>query len=173
MWRSLDGLTFSLCTIFCLCFSFGQEHFWDNNLEIGRWPHPSTKGHSYLLGVVSSRSISHFLAILGKVIPTESWEPLDSLVSGSFWWLPPVPHSSLLRIFILFPDPMNVSSVPSKTWFWSLFLPSPFSFPPRSLPPSNSCDYFVHFTMLDRSMSSIKTQKAHILMEGEQLSTEW
>jgi hypothetical protein len=39
--QSLDGLCFSLCSIFCLCFSFGQEHFWDKNFEMGGWPRPS------------------------------------------------------------------------------------------------------------------------------------
>ena len=38
--QTLDGLFWSLCSIFCPCFSFGQEHFWIKNFEMCEWPHP-------------------------------------------------------------------------------------------------------------------------------------
>ena len=39
--QSLDGLSFSLCSIFCPCFSIGKENFWNENFEMSGWPHPS------------------------------------------------------------------------------------------------------------------------------------
>ena len=79
----LDGLSFSLFSIFGPCLSLGQEYFWVKNLEMGGWTHPSTGG-AYLLKVVSSRPISHLLGILANVIYIRSWESLASLVSGNF-----------------------------------------------------------------------------------------
>ena len=32
----------SFSLIFCPCSSFGQEHFWVKNFEMGGWPHTST-----------------------------------------------------------------------------------------------------------------------------------
>ena len=84
MGQSQVGPSFSLCSIFCPCSSFGQEHFWVINFEMGEWPHPSTGGHAYLLEVVSTGSISPLLGILANGIPAESWEPLTSLASGTF-----------------------------------------------------------------------------------------
>jgi hypothetical protein len=40
--QSLDGLSYSLCSILCPCISFRQEQFWVNIFEMGGWPHPST-----------------------------------------------------------------------------------------------------------------------------------
>ena len=48
------------------------------------WPNPSTGARAYLLEVVSTGSISPLLDILANVIPLGSWEPLTSLVSGTF-----------------------------------------------------------------------------------------
>ena len=42
----------------CLCFSFGQEHFWVKIFEIGEWSHPTTGGPACLQEVVSTGSIS-------------------------------------------------------------------------------------------------------------------
>ena len=39
--QPLDGLSFSLCSTFCLCISFRQEQFWVNILEMGGWVAPS------------------------------------------------------------------------------------------------------------------------------------
>jgi hypothetical protein len=77
--RSLDGLSLSLYPIFCLCLSFGQEHFWVKHFELCVGPHPSTGGHAYLPTVVCIGSISTLLGILAKVITTGSWNPLASL----------------------------------------------------------------------------------------------
>ena len=44
MGLSLVGLSFILCSIFCSCLSFGEEHFWVKIFEVCGWPHPSTKG---------------------------------------------------------------------------------------------------------------------------------
>ena len=63
---SLDGLSFSLCSIFVPAFPL-DEQFWIKNLDMGGYPHPSPGGHVYLLEVVSSGSISRLLGILAKV----------------------------------------------------------------------------------------------------------
>lgn len=44
--------------ILALSFSFGQDHFWVKNVEIGRWPHPSTGDSAYLLEMVYTVSTS-------------------------------------------------------------------------------------------------------------------
>ena len=85
--QSLDGLSFSFCSILCCCISFRQEKFWVKIFEMGEWLHPSTEGHVHLLEVISAGSISLLLAILANVIPIGSWEPQASLDSGNFWWL--------------------------------------------------------------------------------------
>jgi hypothetical protein len=85
MGQSLDGLSFSLCSIFfCPCLSFGQEHFWVKNVEMGGWPHPSTECWACLLKVVSTGFISALFCISTKVIPIGSWNTLASLASGTF-----------------------------------------------------------------------------------------
>ena len=84
MGESLDGLSFSFCSIFCPCLSFGQEPFWIRNFEERVQPHPSNGGYAYLLEVVSVGCISPLLGILAKVISIGSWEPLASLESGTF-----------------------------------------------------------------------------------------
>ena len=99
---SPDGPSFSLCSIFCPCISFGQEHSWVKNFVMGGWPYPTIRGQAYLLEVLSTGSISPLLCISAKVIPVGSWEPLTSLVSGTLQWLSPVPHPPLLHIFIQF-----------------------------------------------------------------------
>ena len=43
------------------CISFRQGQFWVKIFEMGVWPHPSTRGHVYLLEVISS---SQCMAIL-------------------------------------------------------------------------------------------------------------
>jgi hypothetical protein len=47
------------------------------------WPHSSTGGHTYLLEVVSTGSVSTSLHILAKVISFGSWELFASLASGT------------------------------------------------------------------------------------------
>jgi len=51
--------------IFGPCSFFGKQHFWVKNFERGGWPHPLTRGHAYLLEVVSTGSISPILAHFG------------------------------------------------------------------------------------------------------------
>jgi hypothetical protein len=80
----LDDLSFSLCFNFSPCISIRQKQFWFKDFGMGGWPYPSSGGSAYLLEVVSSGSISLLLGILANVIPVESWEPLASLVSGTF-----------------------------------------------------------------------------------------
>jgi hypothetical protein len=82
--RSLDGLSFSLSSIFCPCLSLGQKHFWIKKFEMGGWCHSSTGSHAYLLEVVSTGSLSPLVGILAKVIDDGSWQPLASLASGTF-----------------------------------------------------------------------------------------
>jgi hypothetical protein len=84
--QSPGSPSFSLCSTFCPCLSFGQEHFWFINFEMVGWPHSLTGGWAYLLEVVSTGSIFPSLCILAKVIPVGSWEPLPSLGSGTLQW---------------------------------------------------------------------------------------
>jgi hypothetical protein len=65
--QSLDGPSFSLCSISCPCSSFTQEHFLVKIFKMGGWHHSLTEGigrgcdggwgtwgrHTYLLEVVS------------------------------------------------------------------------------------------------------------------------
>jgi len=69
---------------FCLCLSFGQEHFWVKNFEISGWPYPSTGVCAFLLKVVSTGSPSPLLGISANVIPVGFWETLAFLASGTF-----------------------------------------------------------------------------------------
>ena len=150
VWQSLVGLSFSLCFIFCPHVSFSQEQFWVKNFEVGRWPHPSTWGHAYLLKVVSSGFISPLLDISANVIPVGSLENLSVT-----WHLglssilhththPSIPHLLLIHISIHFSDP----------WITLLSLPIPDQAPlffPSSLSLSlslwfftpSTCDYFL------------------------------
>ena len=56
----------------CPCISLRQEQFWFKTFEIGGWPHRSTGGHIYLLGVIYSGSISMLLSILASATPIGS-----------------------------------------------------------------------------------------------------
>jgi hypothetical protein len=82
--QSLDGLSFSLCSLFAPCVSFGEEHFWVKIFSVVLVAPSLAGGHAYLLEVVSTGCISTLLGILARVIATGSWEPLDSLASGTF-----------------------------------------------------------------------------------------
>ena len=74
-----------------------------------------TLGFAYLLEVVSTDSVFPFLEISTNVIPVGSWEHLTSLVSGTFLWLPLVPHPPLLHISIKFSGPLAFSFVSFHT----------------------------------------------------------
>jgi hypothetical protein len=80
--QSLEGLSFSLCSIFHPCLYFGQEHFGVKKFDMDAWLHPSTGGYAYLLEVVSTGSFSSLLYISAKVIPFGM--PLAFLESGTF-----------------------------------------------------------------------------------------
>jgi hypothetical protein len=66
-WGSLWMAFPSVCSIF-VCVSVRQEQFWVKIFEMGGWQ-TATRGHVYLLEVVSSGSISPLLGILAKVSP--------------------------------------------------------------------------------------------------------
>ena len=97
MVQSFNGLSFSLCSIFCSCLSFGQEHFWVKIFEMGGWPHPSTGGLAYLLRVASPGSFSPLLGISANVI---SLGPGSVTFLESETFRPSVAHPTLLRILI-------------------------------------------------------------------------
>jgi hypothetical protein len=91
--QSLDGLSFSLCSIFFVpVFPLDRNIFWVRNCEMSRWPHSFTRGLAYLLEVVSTGCIYLLLCISANVIPVGSWELFASLASGTFQWLSLVPH---------------------------------------------------------------------------------
>jgi hypothetical protein len=115
---------------------------------MSEWPHPSPGGHGYLLEEVFSGSISLLLGISANVIPIWSWEPLESLASGTFYWFP-------------------LHSPPPPTYFYSFSWPSgllsclfPYLIlsclqPPFSFPPSASCGYFIPPSNWDRSIHTL------------------
>ena len=82
--RSLGGLSFSLCFIFVLIFPLDRNNSGSRIVKMGRWPHASAGDYVYLLEVVCLGSTSSLLGISAKVVPIGSWEPLTSLVSGTF-----------------------------------------------------------------------------------------
>jgi hypothetical protein len=93
---------------------------------MNEWPHPLT----------STGSPSPLLDILANLISFVSWEPLAFLASGTFWVLSPVTHIPLLHTSVQFPDLCISSPTPP--------VPDPaLLFPPMSLPPSTTCEYFV------------------------------
>ena len=108
----LDGLSFSLCSIFCPCISSRQKQFQVKIFEMGGWAHPSTRGYAHLLEVVSSGSISSLLGISANIFAVGSWEP-------SFPWNLGLSSGSsnlpLLHISIHFPGPLDFSPLSSHT----------------------------------------------------------
>jgi hypothetical protein len=97
-WLFLPSLLLS-----CPCLSFSQGHFCGKNFEMGGWPWLSTKGHLYLMEVVSASSIfsAHF-----------SW-------SHPFWFL----ETSCFPC-VWYP-PLAICSFPAPTaeYFYSTFWP--------------------------------------------------
>ena len=69
---------------FCPCIFFKHGQFLVKIVEMGGWPHLSTEDCAYILEMVSSSSISLLLGILTNVISIWCWEPLESLVFGTF-----------------------------------------------------------------------------------------
>jgi hypothetical protein len=141
---SLDGLSFNLCSMFCLFLSFGQEHFWVKIFEMPGWPHVSTGGRVYLLEVVSRGCISLYWVLqLKSYLEASCFPGVWNFLVGT-----PVLHPPLLHISIHSPDPLYFSPVPSRTCSCP-----PFPFPSFlclwSLTPSSSCDYFVPHSMKD------------------------
>jgi hypothetical protein len=106
---------FSLCSIFyflfiyffCPCSSFGWEHIWvKKKSDMDEWLHVLTRGHAYLLEVVSTGSIYPFSS--HNYWGQSFWVLEASHFSGVWDPLVPFPSSSfaLLPIFIWFPDPL-------------------------------------------------------------------
>jgi hypothetical protein len=141
--QSSYGASFSLCSIFCPCLSFAQEHFWVKYFYMGGWPHPSTEGRAYLLKVVYTDSISPLLFISVKVIPIGSKGLLTLLASGTLqrlfscptatsfssvsWTSIPLPSQPVPDIAPLFPtSPLSLPSDPC------LYLPLSYCLPLNS-----------------------------------------
>jgi hypothetical protein len=122
--QSLDGLCFSLCSIFCPCVSFRQKLFWVEDFEVCEWPYPSTWGHIYLVEKVSSGSISLRVDILANV-------SLMSPGSLSHPWHLGLSSSSL----ILHPHYYTFLFILLSLWTSLLSLPIPDPSPPS---PSSS-----------------------------------
>ena len=111
--QSPVGPSFSLCSIFCPCSSFGQEHFWVKNFEMGGWPHPSTQGHAYLLEVVSTGSISPSMQISANGSLSFPWRLEPS--SGYPHFL--IPHCyiflfNFLTLYTSLPSPLALDTAP-------------------------------------------------------------
>lgn len=95
--HSLDSLSFSLCSIFCLCFSIGQEHFWVKNFEVSGWPHPSNG--SLFTGGGFYRFYFILGGILAKVIPIRPRSLVYPWHLGVSSGYPPVLHLPHPKIF--------------------------------------------------------------------------
>jgi len=108
------------------------------------WVVPSLHcGHIYLLQVVSSGSISLFLLMLANVNTVESREPVASLVSGTFYRIPP--SSNVPSLYTHSPGPLCFSPVSSHILSCSPVFPFNSPLPHRLLPPYASHDNFSHF----------------------------
>jgi hypothetical protein len=84
-----------------------------------------------LVGLVGHFSQSHLHWVLGA----------SCFPSETFWWLHPVPHLPLLYTSVQIPDPLYIIPISSHTWSCS---PHPnSSLPPKSLPLTISCEYFL------------------------------
>jgi hypothetical protein len=70
---SLDGLSFSLCSIFVPVFPLDRNNSVLKFFKMDGWSLGSTGCHVYLLEVISSDSISPLLGISANVILIESW----------------------------------------------------------------------------------------------------
>jgi hypothetical protein len=116
---SLDGLSFSLCCIFCPCIFFRQEQFWVKYFKMGGWPHPSTTGHVYLLDLVSLGSVSSLLGVLVNVIPLGA-----SHIPGvwDFQWFPlfPTPHCCIFIIVIIIIIIITTTTITIISFFFFL-----------------------------------------------------
>ena len=62
--RSLNGLSFSFCSIFVPAFSLEWNNSGSKILQMGRWFFASSGDHVYLLEMISLGSIFPLLGIL-------------------------------------------------------------------------------------------------------------
>ena len=108
---------------------FRQKQLLVKFFEMGVWLHPSTGGQVYLLGLVSSCSISLLLGILANVISTGSWEPFTSLVS--YFLVSPLAHCCII-LFIFLSSGLLLSLSPNQMLL--SFSPPPPSHTGPSLP---------------------------------------
>jgi hypothetical protein len=98
-------------------------------LTVGWQPHPSTWCPVFLLEVDSTSSLPPLLGISSKVPPFESWQPLTSQVSGTFWREPSTSHLLRLHISIHSAGPHGFTlPPPPNTWFCSLLMTTSLSF---------------------------------------------
>ena len=82
-------------------------------------------------------------SILANAILLESWEALAFLASGTFCFLPPVPHPPVAIHPCSMSWPSEHLSCLLPYLILPLFLPSPSSLLHNSFPSSSSLDYFV------------------------------
>ena len=159
---SLDGLSFSLCSIFCFCIFFRQEQFWVKKFWDGwvasffNWgPCLSTEGRLYkfcLCWVFQLMSSS-----LGQRCLSNPWHlELSSSSHGS-------PPPTLLHISIHSPGSLESSFFPYLILF-SLHST-------KSFPPSASHNYFVPPSKWDWSIYTlaflpVKLHKVWELYQG-------
>ena len=142
--REVSGyLSFSLHSIICPYISFIQEKFWVKILRSVGGPIPQQVAMLKSLGMVSTDSLFPLLDILANVNTFGSWEPPAFLAPGTFCWLPPVPHSPLLHIFVQIPDPPHISSVSSHISSCSCCFSLPLNYSSQYLLPSTCQNYFV------------------------------
>ena len=131
--QSLDGLSFSLCSTLCSCISFRQKQFCVESLEMGGWPLPSTR-RTWLTSGYALHRFSFPICGIFQIM-SSPWGLGRLLISC---------HLGISGGYHQFPIPVQYSDalyISSHTLFFP-YLP-PLLFPPKSLPPSTSLDYFV------------------------------
>ena len=122
--KLLVGPSSSLCSIFCPCSSFVQEHFWVKKLWHG-WMAPSLKQEPCLPQQVLSPPSLHIPA---KVIPMGSLEPHIALVSGILQWSYPQFFTSPATYFCSISHPLYLCNISSSSYYCT-----PYFFPLLSL----------------------------------------
>jgi hypothetical protein len=120
LWMAITSVSLPF---FVPVFLWRKGKFWD-----GWWPHPSTGDYAYLLGVVSTGSISSLLGIWANAIAVDTWH-LEFLVAT------PNSPSPTITYFYSISWPSLLHSCPFQYLnLYSLSPPPPLSLSVSSLP---------------------------------------
>jgi hypothetical protein len=134
LWHVVSGLSFPQAPLhFCSWSSFSQEQIWLRVLTVRWQPHPSLNTLSFCRRWALQVPSPQYRACISSKVPLfESWESLTSLVSGTFWRVPPTFYLLRLPVSILSASPQAFQCFSTTQYpiMFSSLLPShPFSHP--------------------------------------------